>query len=286
MATTLESDPLAHIPLFAKLTLEERTELSRLLKPRRFEPGRHIVLVGEPGREFFIIEQGSVAITLPDENGRELVLAVLGSGQFFGEISLLDGGPRTATARAETDATLMELGRDEFLAFITKYPTVAIHMMTVLGQRQRDTNDKLRGIKNANEVINEKRTAAERFAERLATMFASHRFLVINLIFFSSWIVSNVALFRYGRHFDDPPSFSTLSFVITLESILLSMFVLASQKFQTDRDRIRSDLEYQVNVKAHLEIVQLHQKVDRLEVLLENAGGADPKSKAGIVRPT
>src|SRR5438105_829965 len=132
----MESDVLGHIPLFGNLSPEEREELSRLLVPKRFGPGEAIVWVGEPGKEFFVIEQGKVAITIPDESGRELVLASLGPGAFFGEISLLDGGPRTATARAETDCTLMELGREDFLQFVRKYPAAAIHIMTVLGQRQ------------------------------------------------------------------------------------------------------------------------------------------------------
>lgn len=287
MAATIEGDLLDHIPLFSNLTVEERAELSGLLRPRQFTPGQHIVFVGEPGKEFFIIQRGRVAITLPDDHGRDLVLASLGPGQFFGEISLLDGGPRTATARAETDSTLMELGREEFLQFVRKTPAAAVHLMTVLGQRQRETNEKLRGIKNANEVIAEKSTSGQRIAERIATAFASNQFVMANLIFFAFWIVGNVVLFRIHRNFDDPPTFSTLGFVITLESILLSMFVLASQKLQSDRDRIRADLEYQVNVKAHLEVVQLHQKVDRLEAMLEQMTGDDIKAtKAGIVQPT
>jgi uncharacterized membrane protein len=62
--------------------------------------------------------------------------------------------------------------------------------------------------------------------------------------------------------------FPTLAFLITLEAILLSMFVLSSQRRQAERDRIRSDLEYQVNIKAHLEVMQLHQKIDRMESAL------------------
>ncbi len=287
MASIIDSDLLDHIPLFSNLTVEERAELSSLLKPRQFTPGQHIVFVGEPGKEFFIIQRGRVAITLPDEHGRDMVLASLGPGQFFGEISLLDGGPRTATARAETDSTLMELGREEFLQFVRKTPAAAVHLMTVLGQRQRETNEKLRGIKNANEVIAEKSTSGQRIAERVARAFASNRFVMANLIFFAFWIVGNVVLQRFGRNFDDPPTFFTLGFVITLESILLSMFVLASQKLQSERDRISADLEYQVNVKAHLEVVQLHQKVDRLEAMLEQVTGDDNKAaKAGIVQPT
>lgn len=292
-----ESDPLAHIPLFANMTNEERGGLAQLLQPKRFGPGEAIVWVGEAGREFFVIEQGKVAITLPDDQGRELVLASLGPGQFFGEISLLDGGPRTATARAETDCTLMELGRDEFLQFVRKHPSAAIHLMTVLGQRQRDTNEKLRGIKNVNEVMEEKVTAVQKALERITMTFASHAWLVANLIFFAAWIVSNLVLWRVGtkghpRFFDEPPTFFTLGFIITMEAILLSMFVLASQKRQADRDRVRADLEYQVNVKAHLEVMQLHQKVDRLEVLLERLtdgedGDDDGKAaRAGRVPPT
>ena len=87
-----ESDPLGHIPMFAPLTLEERGELSRLLKPRRFTPGQHIVWVGEPGREFFVIEQGSVNITLPDEQGRELILATLGRGSSSGRFRCWTAG--------------------------------------------------------------------------------------------------------------------------------------------------------------------------------------------------
>jgi uncharacterized membrane protein len=89
------------------------------------------------------------------------------------------------------------------------------------------------------------------------------------------------------RFFDEPPTFFTLGFIITMEAILLSMFVLASQKRQADRDRVRADLEYQVNVKAHLEVMQLHQKVDRLEVLLERlVEEGDPAGKAKLVPPT
>jgi CRP/FNR family cyclic AMP-dependent transcriptional regulator len=271
MATAPETNPLSEIPLFAQLTPEELGELASLLKLRPFTAGDTIVLVGLAGQEFFLIREGRVAISLPDDEGKEVVLASLGPGHFFGEISLLDGGPRTATASAETDAVLWELGRADFLNFISRHPLVAIQMMTVLGRRQRETNEKLRAIKNVNEVIAEQRTTGEVAVQKLATAFASNRFVLANLFFFAAWIVSNVVLFKSHRNFDDPPAFFTLGFVIALESILLSMFVLASQKFQSERDRVRADLEYEVNVKAQLDIVELHQKVDRLQSLMKEA---------------
>jgi CRP-like cAMP-binding protein len=269
MSSLVDGNVLAYIPLFADLSEIELVELSRLLKPRHFSPGQHIVWAGESGKEFFVIETGRVNIVLPDQLGRELVLATLGPGQFFGEISLLDGGPRTATARAESEATLLELTRDEFLDFIRRHPTVAIRIMTVLGQRQRETNEKLRGIKNANEVIAETSTAGQLAVERIAGAVSSILWVVGNLIVFAIWIISNVVLqHTHHRPFDAPPMFPTLAFLITLEAILLSMFVLSSQRRQAERDRIRSDLEYQVNIKAHLEVMQLHQKIDRMESAL------------------
>jgi CRP-like cAMP-binding protein len=269
MSTSVDGNTLAYIPLFADLSEVELAELSRLLKPRHCSQGQHIVWAGESGKEFFVINQGRVNILLPDQLGRELVLATLGPGQFFGEISLLDGGPRTATARAETDASLMELSRDEFLEFIRRHPTVAIRIMTVLGQRQRETNEKLRGIKNANEIIAENSTPGQKAVEHIAMILSSTLWVITNLIVFASWIISNVVLRHTGhKPFDSPPMFPTLAFLITLEAILLSMFVLGSQRRQADRDRIRSDLEYQVNIKAHLEVMQLHQKIDRMEAAL------------------
>jgi CRP-like cAMP-binding protein len=269
VAPTAESDPLARIPIFEALSSEERAGLAQLFRPRRFSRGQHIVRVGEPGKEFFIIQDGTVDISVPDEAGRSLVLASLGPGQFFGEISLLDGGPRTATARSATDSSLLELAREDFLSFIQRHPSVAIQMLTILGQRQRETNEKLRAIKNANEIIAQRISPGERALERIAKVFSSTGWVIANLVFFAIWIVGNLILLRVGRRgFDDPPTFFLLGFLISVEAILLSMIVLNSQKRQADRDRIRSDLEYDVNIKAHLEVVQLHEKVDRLETLV------------------
>ena len=274
MAENTNIDLLANIPLFEGVGIDERAALARLFKKCEFKPGEHIVYVGVPGQEFYIVNSGNVAVTLPNDKGQEMVLTVLKPGQFFGEIALLDGGPRTASARAETDVVLLELSRDDFYGFLTQNPKVAITMMSIQAKRQRDTNEKLRTIKNANEVFEQKQSVAERASERIATAFASNTFLLFNLLLFAFWIVVNVLLPKLGLHqFDEPPTFPTLGFLITLESILLSMFVLASQKLQSDRDRVRADLEYNVNVKAQLEVTQLHQKVDRLEEVIRKFTG-------------
>jgi CRP/FNR family cyclic AMP-dependent transcriptional regulator len=270
----MDIDLFTAIPLFADLTPSEREDLARLLQPRRFDAHHAVFWIGEPGDEFFIIESGQVVICYPDEHGEEKTLAVLGPGHFFGELSLLDGGRRTATARAQSEARLLSLGREAFHEFIKKHPASAIHILSTIGRRQRDSLDKLRGIKNANEVVAEQRTPVQRVAERVSAIITSGPFVILNTGFFLIWILVNTLRHptKINWH-DDPPTFFILGFLITLEAIILSMFVLNSQKRQAKRDAIKADLDYQINRKAHLEITQLHEKLDRLEGMIVGLAG-------------
>jgi CRP/FNR family cyclic AMP-dependent transcriptional regulator len=268
----MPQDILEAIPLFKALTSLERIELAYLMRPRQAQAAETVVRFGDPGDELLLVQSGSLAVSCPDESGNEVKLAVLGPGAFFGEISLLDGGPRTATVRAERESALLALGREAFLRFLAKHPDAAIHMLTILGQRQRDTLDKVRGIRNANEAIAANTTRWGRVAERIATLIASREFVLFNLVVCAVWIGANVLL-GHLQHagltpFDKAPTFSVLSSIVTFEALFISLFVLISQGLQGERDRIRADLDYQINLKAHQEVMQLQQKVDRIAGLL------------------
>jgi CRP/FNR family transcriptional regulator, cyclic AMP receptor protein len=287
---SLAPTPLKNIPLFSGFSDAERDDLRRLLQPRTLEAQRAVFWIGEPGNEFYIIEHGQVVICYPDEGGREVTLAVLGPGQFFGELSLLDGGRRTATARTQREVRLLSLGREQFHDFLRRHPAGAVHVLEVLGRRQRDNLDKLRGIKNANEAVEERQTPVQRVVERVASVFASEVFLVANLIFVVTWIF--IQTVRYNEasakdpqkfppvhFFDQPPTFFWLGFMVTIEAIILSVFVLNAQRRQAQRDSIKADLDYQVNRKAQLEIMQLHEKLDRLQAMLAEPAGRGASEK-------
>ena len=278
----MTSDVLAKIPLFAKLSAQELAELAGLLKSRHYPAHQPVVWLGEQGDDFYIVESGKVTVSTPDETGKEVTLGTLGPGHFFGEISLLDGGPRTATVRALTDASMLVLARNDFLQFLGRHPDAAIYMLTILGQRVRETNEKIRGIRNVNEAIAENRTRWQSIAERIAGISASQWFVLMNLLFFAGWIIINVALKVFGKSpWDDPPSFGTLGFMVTVEALFISLFVLISQGQQGERDRIRADLDYQVNLKAHQEVMQLHQKLDRLHAMMGPGANGAAKQGAG-----
>ncbi|HET6248871.1 MAG TPA: cyclic nucleotide-binding domain-containing protein [Tepidisphaeraceae bacterium] len=265
----MSNDVLGNVPLFSKLPPEDRAGLTQLMRAREFPAHQPVFWIGEAGDDFYVVQSGKVNVSCLDEAGKEVNLAQLGTGHFFGEISLLDGGPRTATIRALVDTTLLSLGRDDFLQFLAGHPKAAVHMLTVLGQRQRDTLEKIRGIRNVNEAVEESRTRWQVIAESIATVTATQWFVMGNILVFGLWVGINLALKKWSKSgaFDEPPSFSLLAFIVTVEALFISLFVLISQAQQGIRDRIRSDLDYQVNLKAHQEVMQLHRKVDRLELL-------------------
>jgi uncharacterized membrane protein len=265
-------DILRVIPLFQTLPEVERIELASFMRPRSVAAGETVFWLGERGEDLYLVQSGALAVSCPDENANEVTLATLAPGAFFGEISLLDGGPRTATVRATQPSSLLSLGREDFLRFLAKHPDAAIQVLTVLGQRQRETLERVRGVPNSNEAIDANTTRWGRSAERIATLTASWPFVLFNLILFIVWVLANVLIVHSGRAelqpFDKPPTFSVLGFLVTVEALFISLFVLISQGLQGQRDRIRADLDFQVNLKAHQEVMQLQQKVDSLIALV------------------
>jgi CRP/FNR family cyclic AMP-dependent transcriptional regulator len=270
----MDIEILRNIPLFAKFSDAELTDLSTLLKTVPVERNQPVFWVGDEGTEFYIVQTGEVALTVPDVDGKDKVIAVLKAGDFFGEISLLDGGPRTATARCVSEQLqLLSLSRAEFHQFLRQRPTAAIHILTVLGHRQREMLDKLRGVQNANLAIEEKATAWQRIADVIAAVSASQAFVLTHVLLFAGWMLVNKFL---GDRSFDPYPYNLLTMTVSLEAIFLSIFVLISQNRSGEKDRIRADLDYQVNLKAHLEIMNLHHKLDVLrKEVAETRGAAD-----------
>jgi CRP/FNR family transcriptional regulator, cyclic AMP receptor protein len=269
----MDAAQLKKIAMFAQLPEYEAAALAPMLKPRTLKAQEALFWIGDRGEEFYIIQEGQIHITFPDHSGREITLATLEAGDFLGELALLDGEPRTATARAASDCVVLGLGQEEFHRFIREHPDAAIHIMKILGRRQRETVDRLRGIRNVNEVIEERTTHWNRVAAGIASAAASQVFVLGNAIAFGGWILLNVLL---GKQAIDPFPCPFLSLCLSCEAIFLSLFILTSQNVQAKKDRIRTDIEYQVAMKMQVEIMQLHQKLDRLPAELARSVANDP----------
>ena len=256
---------LVDVPFLALLDDEQRALLAARLETIREPAGKNMFMYGDPGDAAYIVRRGVVEIYSKNDTGERLVLETAREGDFFGEISLLDGGPRTASAVVIEDLEAILVDRGDLEEFLRVCPAAAINLLAASGRRVRETAKLLRHSvsRDINEDIEDKRTRVMKVADWISEFSGSLEFLFIHLGLFFIWIVLNSGpLSRTAIGNFDPFPFGLLTMVVSLEAIILSVFVLLSQNRQVARDRVRNDIEYQVNLKAELEIGHLHEKVD------------------------
>jgi uncharacterized membrane protein len=262
---------LSKVPLFSFLDEHEREVLAARLDRQEFKKGVRLFAKGDPGDRMYVLISGEVEISLTSDTGDKVVLEQPGVGEFFGEISLLDGGPRTAAAIASDDSVVLVVDRSDLDEFFKMRPAAALDLLTSLGKRLRETNKLLRGTvaRNINRVEEDNRTAVMKVADWISDFSGSLPFLFIHCGIFFVWIVLNAGpLAKPPLGGFDPYPFGLLTMVVSLEAIILSVFVLLSQNRQVTRDRMRNDVEYAVNVRAELEVAHLHDKLDDLREAL------------------
>lgn len=285
---------LAGIEFFEMLDEDDRTALASVIDYEKLESGQTLFQAGEPGEALYIVSSGEIELYIKDTTGQKIVLNVVRSGEMFGELSLLDSGPRSATAIALTDAGLLVLDRDDLLLLFQKRPEAALHMLAAMSAMTRKADQLLRTrvSRNANEEMQEQFGTLQRIADWLAWFSGSMPFLLSHTVWFIAWILLNTLILPVDpetkqRGFDPFP-FGLLTMIVSLEAIFLACFVLISQNRQAQKDKVRSDIEYEVNIKAELEVAHLHEKTDRLYedmlarfVRLEKAlGSGTPAGKA------
>jgi len=268
---------LAEVPFFQLLDERERSTLAEQLDVVRFSAGQTIFNYGDPGDSLYVIRSGEVEIFVKDDTGERILLETARAGDFFGELSLLDGGARNASVLATQDAELLKLSRADLDHFVRLQPAAAMDLLTATGRRLRTTALLLRhtASRNVNTAVEDTRTLVQKVADAIAEFSGSITFLVVHLVLFFVWIILNVgwvetwdAGFLQRLSGFDPFPFGLLTMAVSLEAIVLSVFVLLSQSRQAAKDRIRSDIEYEVNLKAELEVAHLHEKVDHLKAEL------------------
>jgi uncharacterized membrane protein len=262
----MAADPelLAGVPLFQFLDANERADLANNVDEVRFAAGQEIFHAGDPGEAMYVVVSGDVEIYFKDATGVKVVLESPGPGEFFGELSLLDEGSRTANAVAATDVNALRVDQHDLDVLVQHHPQAAMDLLRAMGRRMRVTAKLLRqtASRNVNVIEEKDRTVVEKAADWIAAFSGSIPFLALHVIWFAIWIGWNVAAPTEQR-FDQFP-FGLLTMCVSLEAIILSVFVLLSQNRQIEKDKVRADIEYEVNLKAELEVMQLHEKVDRL----------------------
>jgi uncharacterized membrane protein len=245
---------LASIPLFESLTPEDLDGLARRLEAVDTAAGDEIFKQGDEGSALFIIEDGAVEIAYGEGKGK-VSLATLYTGQYFGELSLFDGSPRSATAIAMRSSRLMRLDRDDIVDFVNKNPAAALRIIAEMSERLRQTNELMsrQVSRNVLEEAEEALTFGQRIADRVAAFGGSWTFIFTFATVMGVWMLINIL--RMANF--DPYPFILLNLCLSTVAALQAPVIMMSQNRQSSKDKLLAENDYQVNLKAEMEITAL-----------------------------
>ncbi|HKR14466.1 MAG TPA: DUF1003 domain-containing protein [Pyrinomonadaceae bacterium] len=263
-ASQMTLEGLRSVPLFASLDDEAATELRDLLSEKVVPQNTRLFNQGDKGDSMYLIESGRVRISIRDDDKQELTLAELAQGDFFGEMAIIDGRQRSADARVLEDARLAILSRADFLRFVRTKPDVALEMLAALTDRLRRTDELLRSrvTKNVNEEEKARLTIADRAADMIAEFGGSWKFIGVSIGLIIFWIIFNSFLLSRGV---DPAPYQMLNLALAIIAGMQAPIIMMSQNRQGEKDRLRADLDYQVNLKNELSLAEVLRRLDVLE---------------------
>jgi len=262
------ADELRHVPLFELLDDDEAAILAAQVEVKRFAPRQRIFKAGEPSNHAYLVVSGKVRLTTMDEDQQEVVVDEPAHGDFFGFASMLQQIEHQTTAMAMEESTCLEIGRDDLVALVQRRPAAGMDMLTVQA-RQFHAAQKLvraRAGRNPNEVIEEQETFGERLADAVARFGGSWSFIILFAVVLISYSSINVVL--KGRAWDPYP-FILLNLFLSMLAAIQAPVIMMSQNRQDTKDRVRSELDFDVNRRAESEIQSLSH---RLSLLMDKMG--------------
>jgi CRP/FNR family transcriptional regulator, cyclic AMP receptor protein len=254
---------LKHVPLFALLDEDETAVLASQVELKTFAPRQRIYKMGDSGGQAYVMVSGSVRITTVDQEGMEVVVDEPAHGEFFGFASMLEGTAHQTTAIALEEAVCLEVDRDDIATLLKRKPMAGMDMLTVLGRQFHASQQlvRLRAMRNPNEVIEREATFGERLADSVAGFGGSWTFIISFLVGLVVYTLIQVVL---GRKSWDPYPFILLNLILSMLAAVQAPVIMMSQNRQDTKDRLRSELDYEVNRRAEAEIKSLARKLNHL----------------------
>ena len=265
------SQELRHVPLFALLDDEELAVLAAQVELKRFAPRQRIYKLGEPGGNAYVMMSGKVQVTTVDDDQQEVLVDEPGHGDFFGLASMLEETPHQTNALAVEETTCVEVSREDIIVLLQKKPMAGMDMMSVLGRQFHASQQlvRVRAQRNSNVVIEEEMTFGQRIADEVARFGGSWTFIILFAAVLLIYTTSNIVL--RGRAWDPYP-FILLNLFLSMLAAIQAPVIMMSQNRQDTKDRVRGELDYEVNCRAESEIQVLS---NRLNLLHEKIGDVD-----------
>jgi CRP/FNR family cyclic AMP-dependent transcriptional regulator len=266
-----DPEELKHVPLFALLDDDETAVLAAQVDIKTFAPRQRIYKLGDPGKHAYILLSGSVEVTTVDEDHQELMIDQPGHGQFFGFASMLDETPHQTNALAIEESTCIEISRDDIANLLQRKPMAGMDMLTVLGHQFHASQQlvRLRASRNANELIEEESTFGDGIADEVASFGGSWKFIILFGIVLTVYTLINIALRKKAW---DPYPFILLNLFLSMLAAIQAPVIMMSQNRQDKKDRLRSELDFDVNRRAEAEIQNLSRK---LNLVTDKLGDVD-----------
>jgi CRP/FNR family transcriptional regulator, cyclic AMP receptor protein len=252
---------LKDIALFQWMDEAERTQVAALMEEVTFKEGEQLFHEHDQGGICYILRSGRVELSVVDERKEKLIIDVLEPGELCGEYSLLDGGTRINTATALEAVETLSLERPDFMDFLKKQPDASLDVLKALTKRIRRTDRLLKQrVQDPEQMIEEEETFGDRVADMVASFGGSWKFIILFAAMMIAWMIAN----SWGGVHVDPFPFILLNLALSTLAALQAPVIMMSQNRQDAKDRIRSDADYRVNVKAEVGIAELHEKIDKL----------------------
>jgi CRP/FNR family cyclic AMP-dependent transcriptional regulator len=254
---------LRHIPLFALLDDDELQVLADQVELRQFEPRQRIYKVGEPGRAAYVVLSGSVHVTIEDADGQEVIVDEPHHGEIFGMASMLESSTHQTSAVAMGATTCLEVDRHDVSVLLEKKPMAGLDMLTVLA-RQIHASQQLvrqRAARSPDEVIEEEMTFGQRIADKVASFGGSWTFILTFLAILIIYTAINIGL---GHRAWDPYPYILLNLFLSMLAAIQAPVIMMSQNRQDTKDRLRGELDFDVNRRAESEIQGLSRKLNQI----------------------
>jgi CRP/FNR family cyclic AMP-dependent transcriptional regulator len=254
---------LKHVPLFALLDADETAVLASQVELKTFAPRQRIYKMGDAGGQAYVMVSGTVRVTTVDQDHQEVVIDEPQHGEFFGFASMLEQTPHQTTAIALEETVCLEVDRNDIAVLLQRKPNAGMDMLTVLGRQFHASQQlvRVRAMRNPNDVIDKDATFGERIADSVAGFGGSWTFIILFLVVLVTYSAINITL---GHSAWDPYPFILLNLFLSMLAALQAPVIMMSQNRQDTRDRLRSELDYEVNRRAESEIQGLAGKLNHI----------------------
>ena len=266
-----DKEVLKTIPLFALLDDAETAVLASQVELKMFAARERIYTIGDPGGAAYVLLSGKVRVATLDDDHQEVVIDEPGKGQFFGFASMLEGTPHQTTAMATEETACVEISRDDITVLIERKPMAGMDLLTTLSRHLHASQAlvRIRAARNPNELIEAEETFGEHIADRVASFGGSWIFIILFLVVLTVYTLINIFLEKKAW---DPYPFILLNLFLSMLAAIQAPVIMMSQNRQDTKDRLRGELDFDVNRRAESEIIALTRKLSLLDEKVDDLG--------------